>query len=53
MSVRNNNPLSLGQIEADLFMAKSAMDQATTMSSKRGKFLEARRDTTFSRQLKK
>ena len=38
MSAHNVNPLSMGQIEADLFMAKSAMDQATTMSSKRGKF---------------
>ena len=38
MSAHNSNPLSMGQIEADLFMAKSAMDQATAMTSKRGKF---------------
>ena len=38
MSVRSNNPLSMGQIEADLFMAESAMEKATTMSSKSGKF---------------
>ncbi|MBR5179459.1 MAG: hypothetical protein IKW90_11745 [Lachnospiraceae bacterium] len=30
MSVRNN-PLSIGQIEADLFMAESAMEKADTL----------------------
>ena len=38
MSAHSSNPLSMGQIEADLFMAKSAMDQAAVMTSKRGKF---------------
>jgi len=38
MSERNNNPLSMGQIEADIFMAESAMEKATTLSSKRGKY---------------
>ena len=32
MSAHNSNPLSMGQIEADLFIAKSAMDQATAMT---------------------
>lgn len=36
MSAHSSNPLSMGQIEADLFMAKSAMDQAAVMTSKRG-----------------
>ena len=38
MSGKTNNPISLGQIEADLFMAKAAIEKAESMSSKSGKF---------------
>ncbi len=38
MSGKTNNPISLGQIEADLFMAKAAIEKAESMSSNSGKF---------------
>ena len=38
MSGKKENPLSLGQIEADLFMANAAIKMAETLSSKSGKF---------------
>ncbi len=38
MSVRSDNPLSFGQIEADLFLVDSAIQKAMTLSSKRGKY---------------
>ena len=34
----NNNPLSFGQIEADLFMAGAAIDKAESLTSKAGKY---------------
>lgn len=38
MSARTGNPLSIGQIEADLYMADSAIKKAETLSSKAGKY---------------
>jgi len=38
MSGNQNNPLSMGQIEADLFLADTAIQKAETLSSKAGKF---------------
>ena len=39
MSGNNNNPLSAAQVDADLFMAASAIQKAETISSKAGKHL--------------
>ena len=39
MSARNQNPLSVAQIDADLFMADSAIRKSETISSKAGKHL--------------
>ncbi len=36
MSANNTNPLSLGQVEADLFMAEAAMNKADSLSAKMG-----------------
>ena len=33
-----NNPLSMGQIEADLFVAKTTIEEAKKLSSKAGKY---------------
>ena len=38
MNDKSANPFSLGQIEADLFMASAAIQKAESMSSKAGKF---------------
>ena len=38
MSVKASNPLSMGQIEADLFVAGSAIKKAESMTSKAGKY---------------
>jgi len=38
MNDNSKNPISMGQITADLFMAKAAIDKADSMSSKEGKF---------------
>ena len=37
MSANNTNPLSLGQVEADLFMAEAAMNKADSLSAKASK----------------
>ena len=39
MTATNQNPLSVAQIDADLFMASSAIDKAETISSRAGKHL--------------
>lgn len=39
MSGINQNPLSVAQVDADLFMASSAIQKAETISSKAGKHL--------------
>ncbi len=36
MSANNTNPLSVGQVEADLFMAEAAMNKADSLSAKMG-----------------
>lgn len=38
MSESSNNPFSLGQVTADLFMANAAIKKAETMTSKQGKY---------------
>ena len=38
MSENSNNPFSMGQIIADLYMADAAIRKAETLSSKAGKF---------------
>ena len=38
MSEHNGIPISFGQIEADLYMAGSALEKASNMTSKAGKF---------------
>ena len=38
MSVKSNNPFSLAQVEADLYMADVAIQKAESLSSKAGKF---------------
>ena len=36
MSVKSNNPFSLAQVEADLYMADVAIQKAESLSSKAG-----------------
>lgn len=38
MNANPNNPLSMGQIEADLFLANASIQKAESLSSKEGKF---------------
>jgi len=38
MSAHDGIPISFGQIEADLYMAESAMKRASALTSKAGKF---------------
>lgn len=38
MSEGNKNPFSVGQIDADLFVAKATIDKADSLSSKVGKY---------------
>ena len=38
MSADTGNPLSMGQIEADLFVADASINKAETLSSKSGKY---------------
>ena len=38
MPAVNNNPLTYGQIEADLFVARATIDKAKGLSSKAGKY---------------
>ena len=38
MSDKSTNPVSFGQIEADLFMADAAIQKSESLSSKAGKF---------------
>lgn len=38
MNVNSNNPFSLAQVEADLYMADTAIQKAGSLSSKAGKF---------------
>ena len=49
MSGINQNPLSVAQVDADLFMASSAIQKAETISSKAGNIYEALLDTICSR----
>lgn len=39
MSESSNNPFSLGQVTADLFMANAAIKKAETMTCKQGKYM--------------
>ncbi len=38
MNVKSSNPLSFGQIEADLYMAEVAIRKAESLSNKAGKY---------------
>ena len=51
MSASNTNPLSLGQVEADLFMAEAAMNKAGSLSAKASKSYKGLA-TIYSRLLK-